>query len=113
MFGDIFEGKTVLITGHTGFKGSWLSVWLKKLGANVVGYSLDSPTEPSLFKLAELDKKIHSNIGDIRDLENFIKVMKDFSPDMIFHLAAQSLVRPSFLEPVETFTTNVIDLSDE
>ena len=108
MFGDIFKGKTVLITGHTGFKGSWLSVWLKKLGANVVGYSLDSPTEPSLFKLAGLDKKIYSNIGDIRDLQNLIKVMKDFSPDIIFHLAAQSLVRPSFLEPVETFTTNVI-----
>ncbi len=105
---EFWKGKRVLITGHTGFKGSWLTFWLNLLGAEVCGYSLEAESQPNLFENLSLDKKIQSNIGDIRSLENFSKIILDFQPEIVFHLAAQSLVRKSYREPVETYTTNVI-----
>lgn len=106
LFDGIYDGKTVLVTGHTGFKGSWLCFWLKKMGANVIGYSLEAATEPNHFDLLKLD--IISIIGDIRDQEKLHSVFKEYSPDIVFHLAAQALVRQSYTEPVETYETNVI-----
>lgn len=106
LFGGIYKGKRVLITGHTGFKGSWLALWLTKLGAEVVGYSKDIPTEPSHFKLLNLN--ITSIEGDILDKEKIYKTIENYKPDIIFHLAAQALVRKSYLNPVETFETNII-----
>ena len=103
-----WNGKKVLITGHTGFKGSWLALWLKNLGADVCGYALSPASEPNLFANLELDKQINSVIGDVRDLPAFETLLKDFQPEIIFHLAAQSLVRKSYREPIETYTTNVI-----
>ena len=103
-----WNGKKVLITGHTGFKGSWLALWLKNLGADVCGYALQPESEPNLFANLELDKQINSVIGDVRDLPAFETLLKDFQPEIIFHLAAQSLVRKSYREPIETYTTNVI-----
>ena len=106
---DIFKNKKIFITGHTGFKGSWLSVWMTKLGGNVCGYSLSPSTEPSMFKALEIEKKItKSVIGDILDESLLIKTMNDFKPDIVFHLAAQPLVRLSYFEPVLTYKTNVI-----
>lgn len=105
---SFWNNKRVLIIGHTGFKGSWLSFWLKNLGSEVCGYSLAPETSPNLFENLELENRINSVIGDIRDLENFGNVAKDFQPEIVFHLAAQSLVRKSYREPVETYTTNVI-----
>lgn len=105
---SFWNNKKVLITGHTGFKGSWLSFWLKMLGAEVCGYSLSPETSPNLFENLKLENLIESNIGDIRDLESFESVVKGFQPEAVFHLAAQSLVRRSYREPVETYTTNVI-----
>ena len=107
-FNDIYKGKKVLITGNTGFKGSWLSVWLKMLGAKVYGYSLNIPTHPSMFESLDLEQKIHHQWGDIRnklELNNYIQQIK---PDFIFHLAAQSIVSNSFKNPFDTITTNVI-----
>ena len=106
MFNQIYKNKKVLITGHTGFKGSWLSLWLKRLGAEVLGYSLEPPTQPNHFHLLSLN--IHSIIGDIRDREKFYSVVEDFKPDIVFHLAAQPLVRYSYKNPIETFETNII-----
>ena len=103
-----WKDKKVLITGHTGFKGSWLSIWLDMLGAKVCGYALTPPTHPSLFDLACIDAKITSVIGNVSDLTHLQDTLKTFSPDIIFHLAAQSLVRPSYLDPVETYATNVM-----
>lgn len=103
-----WNGKKVLITGHTGFKGSWFAFWLKMLGAEVCGYALRPETEPNLFNDLELENKIDSVIGDIRNPEKFEETLKRFQPEIIFHLAAQSLVRKSYREPVETYTTNVI-----
>jgi CDP-glucose 4,6-dehydratase len=107
-FKEFYEGRRVFITGQTGFKGSWLSLWLSELGARVFGYSLDPPTEPSLYEASGLSQKIHSTIGDIRDLENLRTVLKKSRPEIVFHLAAQPLVRHSYLEPVETYETNVM-----
>lgn len=104
---EFWKGKKVLITGHTGFKGSWLSFWLAKLGVEVCGFSLTPETSPNLFENLKLESKIRSNFGDIRDLANFEKVISDFQPEIVLHLAAQSLVRRSYREPVETYTTNV------
>jgi CDP-glucose 4,6-dehydratase len=101
-----FKNLNVLVTGHTGFKGSWLSVWLKKLGANVIGYSLEPNTNPSHFHSLKMD--IKSIIGDIRDLDKLNKVFKEFKPDVVFHLAAQPLVRYSYNNPIETYETNVM-----
>ncbi|MDR1976758.1 MAG: CDP-glucose 4,6-dehydratase [Campylobacteraceae bacterium] len=106
LFNGIYKNKTVLITGHTGFKGSWLAFWLKKMGANVIGYSLEAPTKPSHFEL--LDLKITSIIGDIRDLNHLDSVFSTYQPDIIFHLAAQPLVRASYDDPILTYETNVI-----
>ncbi|BAF73078.1 CDP-glucose 4,6-dehydratase [Sulfurovum sp. NBC37-1] len=105
-FFEAYHGKKVLVTGHTGFKGSWLAMWLQTLGAEVVGYALPPETEPSHFTLLDLD--MVSIEGDIRDLEYLQQVYNDFQPDIVFHLAAQPLVRRSYREPVETFNTNVM-----
>lgn len=103
-----WKGKKVYLTGHTGFKGSWLSLWLQNMGALVKGYSLDVNTQPSLFYEANVAKEMDSEIGDIRDLEYLTKSMTDFNPDILIHMAAQPLVRLSYKEPVETYSTNVI-----
>lgn len=108
LFNDSYKGKKVLITGHTGFKGSWLSLWLKKLGAEVIGYSLDVPTDPSIFKICSLDERIISIIGDIRDEERLKQAFKKYKPDIVFHLAAQPIVRLSYKEPKATYETNVM-----
>ena len=105
---SFWRGKHVLVTGHTGFKGSWLSLWLKKLGAEVCGYSLEPEASPNLFESLGLDALVDSRIGDIRDLESLEQTLRSFQPEIIFHLAAQSLVRRSYREPVDTYTTNVI-----
>lgn len=103
-----FKGKKIIITGHTGFKGSWLTFWLSQLGAKVCGISKDVPTKPSLFKSLNLKNKISDHKVDIRDLYKLKKVIKNFKPDFIFHLAAQSLVKKSYIDPINTFTTNSI-----
>ena len=103
-----FTGKRILVTGHTGFKGSWLTLWLIKLGAEVIGYSLEPPTKPSLFEILNLEEKIIHIIGDIRDEEKLKKVLKKYKPEIIFHLAAQPLVRVSYKEPKLTYETNVM-----
>ena len=107
-FGSVYKGKKVLITGHTGFKGSWLTVWLLKLGAHVVGYSKDIPTEPSMFLELDLESKIKHYIGDVRDLPSIKKIILKEKPDFIFHLAAQAIVSISYSDPVETMTSNVM-----
>ena len=105
MFDDIYRGKKVLVTGHSGFKGSWLSMWLQELGAEVAGYSLPPATEPSHYKLLNLD--MHSSFKDLRDFEALKRCMESFQPDAVFHLAAQPLVRESYTNPRETFEVNV------
>ncbi len=106
LFNAIYKNKTVLVTGHTGFKGSWLVYWLKQMGANVIGYSLEAPTKPNHIKL--LDLKIDSIIGDIRDLDKLDHTFQTYKPDIVFHLAAQPLVRFSYESPIETYETNLI-----
>ena len=106
LFGNIYKNKTVLLTGHTGFKGSWLAYWLTQMGAKVIGYSLEAPTTPNHLEL--LDLNIVSIIGDIRDQEKLDTTFTKYQPEIIFHLAAQPLVRLSYDEPVETFETNVM-----
>ena len=101
-----WRNRSVFITGHTGFKGSWLSAWLIKLGANVIGISKDIPTNPSLFESLELEKKIVHYQFDLNDLNQIKTVLKKEKPDFIFHLAAQSLVRKSYIYPVETWSDN-------
>jgi len=106
---DVYKGKRVLVTGHTGFKGSWLCEWLLSLGAEVYGYALKPPTNPSLFNQLQLSRRIASHmIGDVRDLKTVTKVVKKVKPDFVFHLAAQPLVRESYRTPRETFDTNVM-----
>lgn len=105
---DFWKNKSVLITGHTGFKGAWLSLWLNSLGADVSGYATEPPTSPSLFELASAGICTKSTIADIRDSASLKRVFKSNQPEVVFHMAAQSLVRPSYNDPVETFTTNVI-----
>ena len=90
---NFWTGKRVFLTGHTGFKGSWLSLWLSSMGADVKGYSLEPPTLPSLFIEAKVSEKIHSEIGDIRNLSQLKKSVTSFNPDILFHMAAQPLVR--------------------
>ncbi|MFZ2959392.1 MAG: CDP-glucose 4,6-dehydratase [Candidatus Ozemobacteraceae bacterium] len=108
LFGNVYEGKTVFLTGHTGFKGSWLAFWLHSLGAHVIGFSLEPPTKPSLFETLGLSKKITHIIGDVRDLDALRTEMGRRQPEFVFHLAAQPLVRLSYEEPVETFNTNIM-----
>ena len=105
---EFYSGKTVLITGNTGFKGAWLSEILIKSGANVIGYSLEPPTTPSLFQLAGLGNRMTSILGDVRDLEHLEKVFNEFQPEIVFHLAAQPIVRESYKNPVYTYETNVM-----
>jgi CDP-glucose 4,6-dehydratase len=103
-----WAGRRVLVTGHTGFKGSWLSLWLSAMGAEVTGLALPAPTEPSLFAAARLARRMHHIEGDIRDLQTVRAAVAHARPEMIFHLAAQPLVRLSYQEPVETYATNVM-----
>jgi CDP-glucose 4,6-dehydratase len=103
-----WRGKRVLVTGHTGFKGGWLTSWLLRQGATVGGYALAPPTEPSLYALAGLDRDIDGVIADIRDGERLARALRDFAPDVVFHLAAQPLVRYAYAHPVETFEVNVL-----
>ena len=105
---DFYSGKRVFVTGHTGFKGSWLCQILLHCGTAVTGYALPAPTEPSLFDLAGLQKNINSITGDIRDMEKLQKALKAAQPDIVLHLAAQPLVRESYKEPVYTYETNVM-----
>ena len=108
MFGNTFKGKKVLITGNTGFKGSWLTVWLLKMGAEVYGYSNGILTEPSMYKSLRLEQKIHQHWGDIRQREEFAEYINQVKPDFLFHLAAQAIVSTSYKEPFDTITTNVV-----
>jgi len=103
-----WTNRRVLVTGHTGFKGSWLSLWLEKLGARVTGYALPPPTSPSLFRLALLEERIHSILGDIRDYDALRGAIGSARPEVLFHLAAQPLVRRSYSDPVTTYSTNVM-----
>jgi CDP-glucose 4,6-dehydratase len=103
-----WQGKRVFLTGHTGFKGAWLTIWLHSLGAKVTGYALKPPTKPSIFELCRLDRKIKSNIGDVRDAAKLKKAMLAARPEIVIHMAAQPLVRLSYKEPSATYETNVM-----
>lgn len=108
IFDGIFKDKNILVTGHTGFKGSWLSIWLNGLGANVIGYALDPKTENDNFVVTNLTEKITDIRGDIRDYGKLKSVFHQYKPEIVFHLAAQPLVRLSYKEPRETYETNVM-----
>ena len=103
-----WQDKKVFLTGHTGFKGSWLSIWLQQLGAEVTGYSLEPPTKPSLFELAKVAEGMNNIHGDIRDLESLKKALTKSQAEIVIHMAAQSLVRDSYKFPVETYSTNIM-----
>ncbi|WP_263975173.1 CDP-glucose 4,6-dehydratase [Leptolyngbya sp. 7M] len=105
---NFWHGKRVFVTGHTGFKGSWLSLWLQLLGSEVLGFSLQPPTQPNLFDLAQVNQGMQSVTGDIRNLEFLKQIMSDFQPEIVIHMAAQPLVRRSYAFPLETLSTNVI-----
>jgi CDP-glucose 4,6-dehydratase len=105
---DFWAGRSVLVTGHTGFKGAWLSLWLQHLRAKTTGYSLKPPTTPSLFELADVGSGMTSVIGDIRDFDLLNKVITEARPEIVIHMAAQSLVRYSYTQPIETYGTNVL-----
>ena len=105
---SFWKNKKVFVTGHTGFKGSWLSLWLQNMGAIVHGFSLDINTNPSLFTVANVGMNMNSEIGDIRNLEQLKRSLIKFNPDILFHLAAQPLVRYSYNHPIETYATNVM-----
>lgn len=108
MFNNKYRNRKVLVTGHTGFKGSWLTLWLVELGAKVIGYSLDPPTNPSLFDILNLKSRINHVVGDVRDGAKLKETFVEFKPEIVFHLAAQPLVRTSYLEPQLTYETNII-----
>ena len=105
---DFYRGKRVFLTGHTGFKGSWMCKLLSNAGAIVTGYSLDAPTDPSLFKIAGIENDIHSVIGDIRDMTALKAAFDDAQPEIVLHLAAQPIVRDSYKDPAYTYETNVM-----
>ena len=105
---NFWRGRRVLLTGHTGFKGSWLSLWLQHLGAQLVGYALPPPTTPNLFSSIDLADGMLSITGDVRDLSRLRSVFDEHKPEIVIHMAAQSLVRRSYAEPVETYATNVM-----
>ena len=105
---DFYRGKKVLVTGHTGFKGTWLCKMLVMAGAEVTGYSLEPPTSPSLFVLSHMEEQMHSVIGDVRDLVHLKQVMEETQPEIVMHLAAQPIVRDSYKDPVYTYETNVM-----
>lgn len=108
MNSEFWHGKKVFLTGHTGFKGSWLSLWLQSLGARVTGYALEPPTDPSLFELARIGELVHSVIADVRDQGRLQAEMEKAGPDIVIHMAAQPLVRDSYKIPVETYAVNVM-----
>lgn len=109
MIKEFWRGRKVFITGHTGFKGTWLTLTLQKLGAEVSGFSLGPPTVPSMFELCNVaDSMKNNNIGDIRNIEELSSAIKCFQPEVCFHLAAQPLVRQSYKDPIETYSTNVM-----
>jgi CDP-glucose 4,6-dehydratase len=105
---SFWRNKTILITGHTGFKGSWLSLWLQELGANVIGFALAAPTQPNLFTLAKVKENMISLEGDVRDFDSLLKAFLTYKPDLVFHMAAQSLVRYSYEQPLDTYAVNVM-----
>jgi len=105
---SFWQGKRVLVTGHTGFKGGWLSLWLESLGAHVSGFALDPETTPNFFTVTEMNSRIDSHIGDVREFAVVKSVLNKLKPEIIFHLAAQPLVRFSYNQPVETYATNVM-----
>ena len=105
---NFWSGKRVFLTGHTGFKGGWLSLWLQQLGAELTGYALHPLTQPNLFEKARVGDGMTSIIGDIRDGEKLSACVRDVKPDVVIHMAAQPLVRRSYADPVETFSTNII-----
>lgn len=105
---EFWHGKRVFLTGHTGFKGSWLALWLQRLGATVTGYALAPPTEPGLFEIAHLGGSVIDVRGDVRDLAALQTALASSSPDIVIHMAAQALVRPGYTQPVETYATNVM-----
>jgi CDP-glucose 4,6-dehydratase len=107
---EFWAAKRVFLTGHTGFKGSWLSIWLKDLGADLTGFALSPPTKPSLFEVADVSSGMTSIIGDIRDAAILTKALSDARPEIVIHMAAQPIVRRSYEEPVETYSTNVMGL---
>jgi len=108
MDSNFYKGKTVLITGHTGFKGAWMCRVLARLGANVIGYALEPPTSPSLFELLNLEKMMFSEKGDIRDLSHLNSVFDQYRPEIVIHMAAQPIVRTGYEQPVYTYETNVM-----
>lgn len=105
---EFWKGKKIFLTGHTGFKGSWLSLWLTSMGAKVTGYSLEPLTKPALFEVAKVNSHLYSVIGDIRNKDQLGQEMKEANPDIVIHMAAQPLVRESYSLPVETYSTNVM-----
>lgn len=105
---SFWHGKQVFLTGHTGFKGAWLSLWLEQLGAKVTGFSLAPETDPSLFSLARLNASMTSQLGDIRDAQGVLTTMRAAQPDIVLHLAAQALVRASYRDPIATYSSNVM-----
>lgn len=107
-FNKTFRGKKILITGHTGFKGSWLCMILSRLGADIYGYALAPPTEPSLYNIAKVDQLVNSTIADIRDYNQLSSFLKETRPEIVIHMAAQPLVRKSYTDPVETYAINVM-----
>jgi CDP-glucose 4,6-dehydratase len=108
MFNNIFQNKKVIVTGNTGFKGSWLTSWLLQMGSKVTGISVDVPTEPSLFRVMRLEEKIEHHFADIRDLAEMQKIFTATEPDFVFHLAAQPIVSVSYDDPVSTLQTNIM-----
>src|ERR1041384_1345347 len=108
LFRSIFKGKKVFVTGHTGFKGSWLCEWLLLLGAEVTGFSLPAPTRPALFEQLALANRLHHLTGDVRDPQMLEKAIETAQPDFVFHLAAQAIVRESYLHPFDTFEVNTM-----
>jgi CDP-glucose 4,6-dehydratase len=108
MNAGFWKGRKVFLTGHTGFKGSWLSLWLQRLGSRVTGYALDPPTQPNLFELTGVARSMESVIGDVRDLAGVANALRRVAPEIVLHMAAQALVRESYIDPVGTFATNVV-----